>query len=88
MEECQHLLALLECYELASSQAINRQKTSIFFSKNTRVEVKHDIQALLGANIMEDCEKYLGLPMVRGKSKVNTFKDLWEKITNRVLGWK
>ena len=37
---------------------------------------------------MEDCEKYLGLPMVGGKSKVNTFKDLREKITNRVLGWK
>ena len=26
--------------------------------------------------------------MVGGKSKVNTFKDLREKITNRVLGWK
>ena len=37
---------------------------------------------------MEDCEKYLGLPMVGGKSMVNTFRDLWEKITSRVLGWK
>ena len=37
---------------------------------------------------MEDCEKYLGLPMVGRKSKVNTFRELWEKITNKVLGWK
>ena len=37
---------------------------------------------------MEDCEKYLGLPMVGGKSKVNTFKDLREKITNSVMRWK
>ena len=37
MEECHHLMNLLECYESASSQAINRQKTSIFFSKNTRL---------------------------------------------------
>ena len=36
---------------------------------------------------MENREKYLGLPMVGGKSKVNTFKDLGEKITKRVLGW-
>ena len=36
---------------------------------------------------MENHEKYLGLPMVGGKSKVNTFKDLGEKITKRVLGW-
>ena len=52
------------------------------------MEIKQDIQALFGARIMEDCEKYLGLPMVQGKSKVDTFKDLREKITNRVLGWK
>ena len=37
---------------------------------------------------MEDCEKYLGLPMVGGKSKMNTFRDLQEKITKRVMGWK
>ena len=37
MEECHHLMNLLECYESASGQAINRQKTSIFFSKNKRL---------------------------------------------------
>ena len=37
---------------------------------------------------MEDCEKYLGLPMVGGKSKVNTFWELREKISKRVMGWK
>ena len=40
VEECQHLIHLLGCYEAASSQTINRQKTSIFFSRNTRQEVK------------------------------------------------
>ena len=43
---------------------------------------------MVGAKIMENCEKYLGLPMVGGKSNVNTFKDLGEKITRRVMGWK
>ena len=61
---------------------------SIFISRNTRSEVKADIQTLMGARVMENCEKYLGLPMVGGKSKVNTFKDLQEKITKRVMGWK
>ena len=37
---------------------------------------------------MLECEKYLGLPMPNGKSKVGTFKELQEKITKRVLGWK
>ena len=82
------MLHLLGNYEAASGQAINGQKTSIFFSKNTRIEVKANIQGLLGAQVMEDCETYLRLPMVVGKSKVNTFKALQEKINKKVLGWK
>ena len=37
---------------------------------------------------MENCETYLGLPMVGGKSKVDTFKGLHERITKKVMGWK
>ena len=43
---------------------------------------------MMGAQVMMDYDKYLGLPMVGGKSKVSTFKELQEKITNRVMGWK
>ena len=64
---------ILGQYEAALGQAINRQKTSLFFSRNTREEVKQNIQQMLGARIITDCEKYLGLPMACGKSKINTF---------------
>ena len=37
---------------------------------------------------MADYEKYLGLPMVGGKSKMSTFKELQERVTKRVIGWK
>lgn len=37
---------------------------------------------------MSNTEKYLGLPMASGKSKINTFKELREKITKKVTGWK
>ena len=84
--ECQQLLEILTQYEEASGQAINKQKTTIFFSKNTTPSVKEEIQNLFGAQVMTNCEKYLGLPMVGGKSKVNTFKDLQEQITKRVMG--
>lgn len=61
---------------------------ALFFSKNTRTGVKQDIQAMLGAQVFNDCEQYLGLPMVIRKSKVNTFKGVREKIAKRVTGWK
>ena len=37
---------------------------------------------------MIDFEKYLGLSMVGGKNKVNTFKDLREQIAKRITSWK
>ena len=37
---------------------------------------------------MIEFEKYLGLPMVGGKNKVITFKELWERIAKRVTSWK
>ncbi|KAM3750679.1 hypothetical protein ACB098_04G053400 [Castanea mollissima] len=75
-EECQNLMHILAMYERASGQAINRQKTTLFFSPNTKQPVKLSIRKILGAQIMTSCEKYLGLPMVGGKFKVSTFREV------------
>lgn len=45
--ECHRLLDILAKYEATSGQAINRQKTSLFFSRNTRREVKEKIHGLM-----------------------------------------
>ena len=79
--ECQSLLDILALYERASGQAINRQKTTLFFSPNTKQQVKLTIQNMLRAQIMTNCERYLGLPMVGGKSKVSTFREVQERVT-------
>ena len=86
--ECQQLLSILGQYEAALRQAINRQKTSLFFSKNTNPEIRRLIQQQMRARVMTNSDKYLGLPMTCGKSRVNTFKELEEKILKRVLWWK
>ena len=88
IEECQNLLHLLHSYEIASGQAINRGKTTLFFSKNTRANIKLAVQNMLGAQVFHDCEQYLGLPLIAWKSKTNTFKGVREKITKKVIGWK
>ena len=83
--ECQNLLDILESYEKALGQAINRQKTTLFFSLKTRPQVKEEIRDMLGAQIITNCERYLGLPMVGGKSKVSTFREVQERVTKRVM---
>ena len=50
--------------------------------------MREDIKHMFNTQIMIDFEKYLGLPMVRDKNKVNTFKDLRERIAKRIIGWK
>ena len=40
VEECQCLMDILGQYEAGSGQVINRQKTALFFNRNTREEVK------------------------------------------------
>ena len=84
--ECRQLLDILTQYEKASGQAINRAKTILFFSQNTKD--METIHKLMGAQVMTSCEKYLGLPMVGVKSKVGTFKELQERITKKMMGWK
>ena len=85
--ECSNLIHVLSTYERASGQAIKRQKMTLFFSPNMDRIMRDDIHRLLNAQIVMEFEKYLGLPMVGGKNKANTFKDLWERIAKRVTGW-
>ncbi|XP_050264248.1 uncharacterized protein LOC126708501 [Quercus robur] len=55
-EEGQRLLKILEVYEKESGQKLNREKTSLFFSKNTREEFKEDVKDMFGAQIIHQHE--------------------------------
>ena len=74
--------------ESMSSQELNRNKTTLFFNKNTPQFVQEEIQQRFGAPVIRQHEKYLGLPSLVGRSKYNTFNDLKEKLGNKLSGWK
>ncbi|KAK9985868.1 hypothetical protein SO802_030819 [Lithocarpus litseifolius] len=61
-EECNALQQVLEVYEKASGQQLNRAKTSLFFNGNTPRGVKEEIKTRFGAQVIKQHEKYLGLP--------------------------
>lgn len=79
---------LLTVYEKASGQKINRAKTSIFFSKNTKAGTHEHILAISGVSASSSYEKYLGLPSLVGQSKTCSFKSIQDRIWNRIYGWK
>jgi hypothetical protein len=66
--EWHRLEGILELYERASGQMLNRDKTSVFFSRNTDKSVKEIILRLAGVPATQRYDKYLGLPALVGKS--------------------
>jgi hypothetical protein len=81
-----NLTQLLRVYELASGQKLNANKTSIFFSKNTRKEFKAFIRSSVGLSTTSCYEKYLGLPSLVGRSKISTFAGIQSRVRNKLDG--
>ena len=73
MEECDKVLDILDKYEEASGQKVNRSKTSLFFSNSILEEVKHEIKVKFGVLEIIHYEKYLWLPFLVGKRKKREF---------------
>ena len=79
-QECQHLIDILCLYEAASGQKINTDKSSMFFSANTSEEKKIEILDLLVPMQDSRHRKHLGLPSIIGKSKIEVFVEIKEKV--------
>ena len=71
--ECQTLLNILAKYEHAFSQQINRAKTTLFFSKSTNVDMQNRFKDMFGVTVVQQYEKYLGLPSLVGRNKKESF---------------
>ena len=87
-EDCTSLKNILETYKHESGQQLNRDKTSLFFSNNIPHDIQDDIKFYFGAKVIKQHETYLGLSSLVGKSKCNTFRNLKERLDNKLAGWK
>ena len=88
VQECLEIQRVMQVYEASSGQQLNRNKTSLFFSRNTGNGTKEAIKAMFGAQIIKPHESYLGLPSLVGRSKRNSFAQLKERVANKLAGWK
>ena len=79
---------ILQVYEAASGQVINREKSSILFSKNCSRRLKDSILLAFGLRAEVQGGKYLGLPTYIGLDRAKAFAYIKEKIWKRIVGWK
>ena len=87
-EEGSRILKILEVYEKESGQMLNREKTSLFFSKNTRGEVKEEVKEMFGAQVIYQHERYLGLPTLVGRGKKKAFHRILDQVGRKIASWK
>ena len=52
---------------------VNKDKTTLIFSKNTMEDIKKTIKLSLGVPAIQHYEKYLGLPSFVGRNKKACF---------------
>lgn len=78
-------MVTLDLFEAAFGQQINADKSSVFFSSNTSLELKAKILEVMGPMQDSKHNKYLGLPSIIGKSKKEVFAEVKEKIFKKIV---
>ena len=86
--DARELRHILEVYERASGQVINKDKSSIMFSPNTRQEERGQVRSSLLITSEASSEKYLGLPVSIGKSRSKAFEYIKRKLWSRIQNWQ
>lgn len=80
MEEAQQVKNMLNLYEQESGQAVNFQKSGIFFSANVRRDKKSQISSIMGVNNDLREGRYLGLPSLIGRSRKKVFNFVKDRV--------
>ena len=75
---------ILQVYESSSGQQLNRNKSALFFNRNTPTRTQEFIKTMFGAQVIKPHESYLGLLSLIGKSKKNTFAQLKQKLAYKL----
>ncbi|XP_042968979.1 uncharacterized protein LOC122301650 [Carya illinoinensis] len=82
------IIELLELYESGSRQKLNKEKTSIYFSANTKIMTRDHILGMAGFRATLSYEKYLGLLALLGRSRIQAFKGILDRVRSRVSNLK
>ncbi|XP_056842864.1 uncharacterized protein LOC130495483 [Raphanus sativus] len=84
---CDALKSILDSYESASGQSINRDKSAITFSKRAPATLKSSIMDKLQIQKEGGVGKYLGLPEHFGRRKRDLFSSIVDRIKQKARSW-
>ncbi|XP_019186483.1 PREDICTED: uncharacterized protein LOC109181186 [Ipomoea nil] len=82
------MMQCLDSFGNSSGERVNLLKSSIYFSNNTQADVQQAVLDRTGIPRVNDLGRYLGVPSIHGRLKVDTFAGIIDKIRNRLAGWR
>ncbi|WZZ22713.1 hypothetical protein YC2023_124100 [Brassica napus] len=86
-ENCATLKTILNKYEQASGQSINKDKSAISFSRKAPSSLKLMVKEALQIHKEGGAGKYLGLPEHFGRRKKDLFSSIVDRIKQKARGW-
>ncbi|KAL8118569.1 hypothetical protein AgCh_016186 [Apium graveolens] len=85
--EAVKVIELLDVYEQAYGQKVNRGKSSVFFSSNVIADNRQLVCRVLQMEEANENSTYLGLPNLIGRNKLAILGYFKEKATAKVKSW-
>ena len=85
IQSAERLNDILRFYADYSGQAVNREKSSIFFSGNSGHDLREALKVTLGIPVEAFSERYLGLPTAIGRITRGTFNHLGERVRGKFV---
>ncbi|GAA0162497.1 hypothetical protein LIER_18578 [Lithospermum erythrorhizon] len=87
VEEMCTIRNLVECYSKASGQCININKSALVCSPSVADSDGSKLGKILQIPVVEQHDKYLGLPSTIGRSKREMFNGIKSRIWEKFNGW-
>ncbi|XP_058776202.1 uncharacterized protein LOC131650515 [Vicia villosa] len=87
-KEAGQILEILQRYQCSSGQMVNLEKSEVSFSRNVCEADANSIRTRMGVKTVANHSKYLGLPVVFGRSKIEVFGMVIDRVWKNLKGWK
>jgi hypothetical protein len=87
-ENVVQLQGVLQTYESVCGQTINKDKSAIMFSSNTREAWRAEMKSILRIDKETMNDRYLGQPVHVGNGRATTFMYFKERLWQRIQGSK
>ncbi|XP_070025588.1 uncharacterized protein [Nicotiana sylvestris] len=82
------IMEVLNAYEAASRQLINKAKSAVYVHHSTSDQVVRKIEGITGIQRKDFSFFYLGCPIFYKRRKMEYYEDLISKVLDKLQAWK